>query len=115
MILLPFVSFLVTRLPPSSTLFPYTTLFRSDRERVAARFTSRGFHGVAFCFAFGFGQERGAIDFFQRDRVLKSVRLNYSHVRIVYVVVSWDSLSRGLGRTRELLRRRVVGLALRPC
>src|SRR5438132_5604204 len=31
-----FVFFLMIRLPPRSTLFPYTTLFRSDRPRVGA-------------------------------------------------------------------------------
>src|SRR2546425_63165 len=33
---LPFFFFLMIRRPPRSTLFPYTTLFRSDREGVAA-------------------------------------------------------------------------------
>src|SRR5215813_15049904 len=32
-----FVFFLMIRRPPRSTLFPYTTLFRSDRRRVRQR------------------------------------------------------------------------------
>src|SRR5215211_9024700 len=32
-----FFFFLMIRLPPRSTLFPYTTLFRSGRKRVCAR------------------------------------------------------------------------------
>src|SRR3712207_7360658 len=38
-----FFLFLMIRRPPRSTLFPYTTLFRSDRVRLAAR--SRPRHG----------------------------------------------------------------------
>src|SRR3712207_9220829 len=37
------------RRPPRSTLFPYTTLFRSSRDRPArsrARLSSEAFHGV---------------------------------------------------------------------
>src|SRR5690554_7027510 len=84
------------RRPPRSTLFPYTTLFRSHC----------GIHGVenhALLFAvgatavFGFlGQfKRGAgppfnvvlkylLDVLRQDR--KSTRLNSSHVRISYAV-----------------------------
>src|SRR2546430_10128643 len=56
------------RRPPRSTLFPYTTLFRSDGERR---------HGQ--------GQERGPPGAEpQRDR--KSTRLNSSHSQISYAV-----------------------------
>src|SRR5215208_467841 len=60
--------FLMIRRPPRSTLFPYTTLFRS-RGRVAERL-----HG-----AFRPAQQAGP-----RDR--KSTRLNSSHVAISYAV-----------------------------
>src|ERR1017187_9159040 len=33
----PFLFFLMIRRPPRSTLFPYTTLFRSDRDRLTLR------------------------------------------------------------------------------
>src|SRR5579872_7599776 len=63
-----FFFFLMIRRPPRSTLFPYTTLFRSrggDRQRQRAdQRQRRGLH--------------------RRDR--KSTRLNSSHVRISYAV-----------------------------
>src|SRR6266576_5252089 len=65
----PYLFFLMIRLPPRSTLFPYTTLFRSRcapsvsaRRRLAAQ-CRRGVH---------------------RDR--KSTRLNSSHVENSYAV-----------------------------
>src|SRR5436190_5028335 len=61
------------RRPPRSTLFPYTTLFRSlARERVARGRGSRRPGGVA----------RGAMRL--EDR--KSTRLNSSHTVISYAV-----------------------------
>src|SRR6266511_5997565 len=61
--------FLMIRRPPRSTLFPYTTLFRSSRPRYR-RFTANP--GGACC-----GRRRG-------DR--KSTRLNSSHVKTSYAV-----------------------------
>src|SRR5437016_10320618 len=37
------------RLPPSSTLFPYTTLFRSTRLQIGADLAVRA-HAAGFCF-----------------------------------------------------------------
>src|SRR5690349_24414516 len=74
--------FLMIRRPPRSTLFPYTTLFRSRiPARLAteiARVTSRA-HGV-------WAQARRDKNFsaFAPDR--KSTRLNSSHVEISYAV-----------------------------
>src|SRR5471030_3425815 len=62
-----FFFFLMIRRPPRSTLFPYTTLFRS---RCCSRRPRRG------C------SRRSAIAF--RDR--KSTRLNSSHLGISYAV-----------------------------
>src|SRR6266403_2875274 len=74
--LIPFGSilffFLMIRRPPRSTLFPYTTLFRSARPLRGPR---------------GRGQPRARRDRRQpqpRDR--KSTRLNSSHVEISYAV-----------------------------
>src|SRR5258707_6009756 len=71
--------FLMIRRPPRSTLFPYTTLFRSPqaRRRAAAR---RDLAGAARQAAaiHGPGLPRG------RDR--KSTRLNSSHANISYAV-----------------------------
>src|SRR5262247_4655573 len=62
--------FLMIRRPPRSTLFPYTTLFRShhDRDRHGARR----------------GPPRGAPDAPGGDR--KSTRLNSSHLGTSYAV-----------------------------
>src|SRR5688572_31541257 len=73
--------FLFIRPPPRSTLFPYTTLFRSrhsqkacassERQRETARSTAPRLPGRC-------GESRGA------DR--KSTRLNSSHSQISYAV-----------------------------
>src|SRR3712207_7967620 len=65
------------RRPPRSTLFPYTTLFRSRRAGAAAARAARGL-GVR---RGGLGQPRPGSG---RDR--KSTRLNSSHANISYAV-----------------------------
>src|SRR6476620_4133509 len=67
--LLFFFFFLMIRRPPRSTLFPYTTLFRSRRR--AGRPTARG--GIAAPPP-------------PRPRDRKSTRLNSSHANISYAV-----------------------------
>src|SRR5947199_10346421 len=63
-----FFFFLMIRRPPRSTLFPYTTLFRSwHRIRDLARFANRGRHR-------------------SRPEDRKSTRLNSSHLGISYAV-----------------------------
>src|SRR2546422_8580492 len=75
----PFFFFLMIRRPPRSTLFPYTTLFRSHENPQARcgkhRVPRRGYHRPA---AVGSGRAR------HRDR--KSTRLNSSHGYISYAV-----------------------------
>src|SRR5262245_63571180 len=73
--------------PPRSTLFPYTTLFRSGRPRAAARAapaaTRRGRRaddGLRDDPGRGRGDARGRVP----DR--KSTRLNSSHLGISYAV-----------------------------
>src|SRR5947207_9677649 len=61
------------RRPPRSTLFPYTTLFRSRASDAAA---VRRFYG-------GVLGLRGSVD---RGRDRKSTRLNSSHTVISYAV-----------------------------
>src|SRR5436305_11956803 len=98
--------FSATRPPPRSTLFPYTTLFRSDgaggqhRGRVDPGFQSlrRGTDVVDHRGRLGGGDGSGGgghrsvlrdgkIDDFKRQGVdRKSTRLNSSHVRISYAV-----------------------------
>src|SRR5690349_22358589 len=65
------------RRPPRSTLFPYTTLFRSHEQPLGshARPDGRGHRDR---------EERGGDRGVRRDR--KSTRLNSSHVEISYAV-----------------------------
>src|SRR5438477_5465566 len=66
-----YVFFLMMRPPPRSTLFPYTTLFRSHlRQRELERFEIAAAEQL--------------IDRLRRDR--KSTRLNSSHMSISYAV-----------------------------
>src|SRR2546430_3534854 len=72
------------RRPPRSTLFPYTTLFRSKRRRDCFDLVRCRTH---------LAQERGdGIAFLEHDRALvpgvdrKSTRLNSSHSQISYAV-----------------------------
>src|SRR2546427_8000946 len=77
------------RRPPRSTLFPYTTLFRSDQanirhlpvvsgERLLSMLSIRDLMRVAI-------EDRGAeIEYLREDR--KSTRLNSSHSQISYAV-----------------------------
>src|SRR5438132_7013666 len=77
-----FFFFLMIRRPPRSTLFPYTTLFRSDRFAGGARFLSPLHRGRAHPahHRAPAGTRRPA----RRDR--KSTRLNSSHTVISYAV-----------------------------
>src|SRR5688572_31767076 len=73
-----FFFFLMIRRPPRSTLFPYTTLFRSEHDQqiaAAARLTRAR--------AYRRGAQRVG-DIHARDR--KSTRLNSSHSQISYAV-----------------------------
>src|SRR5438874_5448449 len=80
----PFVFFFMLRRPPRSTLFPYTTLFRShpagDRHG-PARDAAGGRAGLRDDSAVS---RQRAVHADHRDR--KSTRLNSSHVEISYAV-----------------------------
>src|SRR5437762_8924796 len=73
-----FFFFLMIRRPPKSTLFPYTTLFRSRRFDV--RDNSRPRNMLSNQFALALGEVRAVL----LDR--KSTRLNSSHRCISYAV-----------------------------
>src|SRR5947209_19378159 len=87
-----FILFSLIRPPPRSTLFPYTTLFRSakaaqplDRLGVAAVRDGRLEHA---------GQRLAALgEPLHRDR--KSTRLNSSHANISYAVFCLKKKNRG--------------------
>src|SRR5690606_41341690 len=91
--------FLRTRRPPRSTLFPYTTLFRSGYGRAAGAVAGRSLYGA------GAGAARPRVDvpenLWLREGIRslspfigilplpidrKSTRLNSSHVKISYAV-----------------------------
>src|SRR2546430_13437730 len=72
--LLCFFFFLMIRRPPRSTLFPYTTLFRSRRAPGAP----------VTCAAAVVQVEHGVAPGREQDR--KSTRLNSSHSQISYAV-----------------------------
>src|SRR2546422_3302513 len=84
------------RRPPRSTLFPYTTLFRSHRGH-AARSRGRGALEVP-----GEPGERRAqpkrARYFERDR--KSTRLNSSHGYISYAVFCLKKKKQVASKTR---------------
>src|SRR3712207_8325374 len=82
-----FFFFLMIRRPPRSTLFPYTTLFRSGKRE--------GVDLVRINHLDGEGDARVrmkdyvlayAVDVLSNDRDRKSTRLNSSHANISYAV-----------------------------
>src|SRR3712207_7900178 len=86
-----FFFFLMIRRPPRSTLFPYTTLFRSSKDwkqgRVGVKWPSGGrpFQAESTASAKpGGGDVAGVFKEEQKDR--KSTRLNSSHANISYAV-----------------------------
>src|SRR5207247_11158446 len=83
---LPLFFFLMLRPPPRSTLFPYTTLFRSDRPVAASALAGLSPHPQQR--AVPGGEEARAQDVsaerLAADR--KSTRLNSSHEWISYAV-----------------------------
>src|SRR3712207_7765893 len=77
------------RRPPRSTLFPYTTLFRSEKygtEEQKQKYLTRLAAGEiigAFCLS---EPEAGSDATMQRTTDRKSTRLNSSHANISYAV-----------------------------
>src|SRR5690349_21964364 len=71
------------RRPPRSTLFPYTTLFRSQRSRREGHHAARG-----RCLRSVWQRKDGnqGLSGSLRDADRKSTRLNSSHVEISYAV-----------------------------
>src|SRR3712207_7627494 len=85
--------FLMIRRPPRSTLFPYTTLFRSlvgEGPHVVAMPDQGRFEVVDLAAEYPFGDfdrhwlDAEAVGRLERDR--KSTRLNSSHANISYAV-----------------------------
>src|SRR3712207_7074201 len=72
------------RRPPRSTLFPYTTLFRSNRVDSVADYQELRDMGRQVNEALGIGTSATHMEWFFGDR--KSTRLNSSHANISYAV-----------------------------
>src|SRR2546430_3206462 len=88
-----FFFFLMIRRPPRSTLFPYTTLFRSkDPVMVYYKFKNEEKNGLGIPLPAGNVRvyqkdSKGGILFAGEDRIdRKSTRLNSSHSQISYAV-----------------------------
>src|SRR5690606_42036480 len=103
--------FLYIRRPPTSTLFPYTTLFRSpSRQRPERRGDGRARHHRAGrpldlrrprqCRRLAPAGGRGGGD-------RKSTRLNSSHVKISYAVFCLKKKKKNKSRRRQTKERRV--------
>src|SRR5207248_10255436 len=94
-----FLCFLLCRPPPNSTLFPYTTLFRSI-EPVQERHREVQDGDVRTALA-GFAQRLLPVAGLCDDRVAlaeadrKSTRLNSSHRTISYAVFCWKKKTPG--------------------
>src|SRR3712207_6909041 len=80
------------RRPPRSTLFPYTTLFRSDHSMLSAmRAVDNVLHGTAHDIwavnvESAYHEEHTDADAEQPYQDRKSTRLNSSHANISYAV-----------------------------
>src|SRR5256885_7215396 len=92
-----FFFFLMIRRPPRSTLFPYTTLFRSARDLGRRRATG------AVRPAARAARSRGRSRFRAPDR--KSTRLNSSHLVISYAVFCLKKKKKDLRTNDSLLTR----------
>src|SRR5437667_8903034 len=78
--------FLVTRRPPRATLFPYTTLFRSQGAGRRRRRTALGMAGRRRRLDASAGGAPLGVETPATPRDRKSTRLNSSHITISYAV-----------------------------
>src|SRR5438270_5348426 len=90
MFLLSFFFFFTIRRPPRSTLFPYTTLFRSGSTRPGGSLVAVGaLHALVPLLGLDRQRrDRARFEAANADRLLdrKSTRLNSSHSQISYAV-----------------------------
>src|SRR5436305_3476934 len=89
----PFVFFLMIRGPPRSTLFPYTTLFRSEIV-LMPKMSDTMTEGVIAAWHKKVGDSVKSGELLDR----KSTRLNFSHVRISYAVFCLKKKNRRMVR-----------------
>src|SRR5439155_21744096 len=95
-----FFFFLMIRRPPRSTLFPYTTLFRSVAVRHHARRLARGRRRRGWIHRSRSGRAQHPLRRIgSGDR--KSTRLNSSHVAISYAVFCLKKKKKTIRRTHD--------------
>src|SRR2546430_12485651 len=80
------------RRPPRSTLFPYTTLFRSARSRIRQRFAGRRSKIL---------QSDRYAEALRRAQDRKSTRLNSSHSQISYAVFCLKKKKKNTNQTKD--------------
>src|SRR3712207_8434057 len=94
------------RRPPRSTLFPYTTLFRSMIQMLSSHDTKSKGYGGKRKDSRGQLERRGGLSGWagcgERDR--KSTRLNSSHANISYAVFCLQKKSTGTASDRNSTR-----------
>src|SRR2546430_13519862 len=98
------------RRPPRSTLFPYTTLFRSDPLEAVRQYQRAAELDASEPYLFDWGAElllhhapEPAIEVFSKGKDRKSTRLNSSHSQISYAVFC---LKKKNNRTLPYMRTR---------
>src|SRR2546422_2875112 len=90
------------RRPPRSTLFPYTTLFRSQRVARGPQYTSYQLSVVSL--------EQGPELRIHANRDRKSTRLNSSHGYISYAVFCLKKKKKkNIGKTQHKMQNRTFG------
>src|SRR3712207_6993324 len=99
------------RRPPRSTLFPYTTLFRSLANRLARPLPAASLHGLALWFwhapaAFEAALQSYALHALEHASFLdrKSTRLNSSHANISYAVFCLKKKQKTLRQQTNTMR-----------
>src|SRR5256885_12026878 len=99
-----FFFFLMIRRPPRSTLFPYTTLFRSGIEADGGSLEpQRDYSDLQYA---GYARADG------KDGDRKSTRLNSSHLVISYAVFCLKKKKNNLHTLGAMLRLTVSALAI---
>src|SRR5256885_9616458 len=102
-----FFFFLMIRRPPRSTLFPYTTLFRSPMLTATIINDTTISTSVQACSVFFCPRGPGIFIFVasrNRLRDRKSTRLNSSHLVISYAVFCLKKKKNNLNRTYDVHR-----------
>src|SRR5258708_27069539 len=99
----PYFFFLMIRRPPRSTLFPYTTLFRSELAETIRSHHRFSKTAIIFVSAIQMtdldrirGYASGAVDYVDR----KSTRLNSSHQIISYAVFCLKKKNKDTKKTK---------------